>query len=405
MLRMTTTVVPALALALLIASCDGDNTKNDDGGGAAGTPPGDGGGGGNETSAGAGGVDTHGGAGGAENGLAGAGGDNASGASDGGTSAGAGEAGSHAVGGAPAGEGGAGGTPSAGCTTGDEAHAVFDENGGLLELCGAEVTMPPGVLAEPRTLTLSIVSQPPGVPQSLAAGGPAFEVEIEGDLPATESAPFYVIVPHVETSRYVYLYVHAGGAWNYVEACTREADRIGQEAWSEGVFVTLVETEDFPASVTGLGSGTVDVTFDEVANSFDLDSGAIETHAIYDSTGDGRTVTLSATKEAADSSLERLRIDLGIDNDGNASLIQVTYGSTADAEGFWSYLPFFPQAAQVELTRDQGGELTGSLSTELTRGETLSPFSASFDVVVERYRYPPEGYCNLPEGDPRQPEP
>jgi hypothetical protein len=381
---------------LVVATGCGDADATHPGESSGGAPTLSAGGSGNDESGGAGGDDSS-GSGGADSGAAGrtpggAAGEAGSPAQGGG----AGEAGSPAIGGA--GEGGAGGAPSEECGVGRRVQTVFDETGGSLALCGAELTMPPGVLDEPRTVSLSIVALPPESPSWLDQAGPAFEVEVEGDVPAGAIAPLSVIVPHLETTRYVYLYTHVGDTWGYLEACTREADRIGQEAWSEGVFVALVEQEDFPTSVTGLGSGSVEVTFEEVASTFDLDADTIETHAIYDGGDGNRSVTLSATKEASDSSLERLRIDFSIDETGDATLVQITYGSTADVGGFWSYLPFHPGAASVELTRDEDDELVGSVSAELTRGEEVAPFSATFDVSVEKYRYPPEGYCNIPEG-------
>lgn len=406
---MRTLIALGCAAFLSTTGCgDGDGSKAGENSGGA--PPLPASGAGGEDSGGAGGVE-NGGAGG-DSGRAG-GGD--SGGADGGDSSGsagvesgaggrvpggsAGEAGSSAEGGAPAaGEGGAGGAPAEGCSVGRRVQAVFDDGGGSLALCGAEVTMPALVLEEPRVVSLSIVDLPPGSPTWLDQAGFAFEVEVEGELPAGEIAPLSVVVPHIETTRYVYLYTYVDETWGYLEACTREADRIGQEARNEGVFVALVEQEDFPTNVTGLGSGSVEVTFDEAVSTFDLDANTIETHAIYDGIDGNRSVTLSATKEATDSSLERLRIDFSIDETGAATLIQITYGSTADLNGFWSYLPFQPGAASVELTRDENNQLTGSVSAELTRGEAVEPFSATFDVVVEKYRYPPEGYCNIPEG-------
>jgi hypothetical protein len=404
MLKGMMSVLVALGGAgFLVATGCGDGDATGPGENSGGAPPlaaggvagDDNDGAAGEESGGAAGDDNDGAAG---DGSSGAGGDE-SGAAGGAQGGGAGEAGSPATGGAgAAGEGGAGGAPSEDCGVGRRVQAVFDDTGGSLALCGAEVTMPPGVLDEPRTVSLSIVALPPESPTWLDQAGPAFEVEVEGELPAGEIAPLGVVVPHLETTRYVYLYTHVNDTWGYLEACTREADRIGQEAWSEGVFVPLVEQEDFPTSVTGLGSGSVEVTFDEVTSTFDLDADTIETHAIYDGVGENRSVTLSATKEATDSSLERLRIDFGIDETGGATLIQITYGSTADVNGFWSYLPFHPGAASVELTRDEDDELVGSVGAELTRGEDVAPFSATFDVSVEKYRYPPEGYCNIPEG-------
>jgi len=389
-------------VAFLLASGCGDGDSTDPGGDSGGAPPSAASGAGGNDSGGAGGDESAGAAGNenagaAGNENAGAGGDDggAAGSAQGGA---AGEAGASAQGGARGGEAGGGGAPSADCSVGRRVQAVFDETGGSLASCGAELTMPPGVLEEPRTVGLTVVDLPPNAPAWLDQAGLAFEVDVEGELPAGDIAPLNVVVPHRETTRYVYLYTYVADSWGYLEACTRESERIGQEAWSEGVFVALVEQEDFPTSVTGLGSGSVDVTFDETVSSFDLDANTIETHAIYDGSGENRNVTLSATQEAADSSLERLRIDFSIDETGEATLIQVTYGSTADVDGFWTYLPFHPGAAAVELTRDENNELTGSVSAELTRGEAVAPFSATFDVVVEKYRYPPEGYCNIPEG-------
>jgi hypothetical protein len=389
-----------LGVALYATTACGDDDETHPGAGAGGAPAGasgEGGEGGEEVRAGSGGVT--GGSGGTSQASAGEGGRGEAGGSGGGAGGAAGEAGADGFGGDPAGGAGAGGAPPDECAVGRSRRATFDETGGSLELCGAVLVLAPDVLEEERSVTLSIVALPAGAPEALEAGGLAFEVEVEGELPETASAPLSLVVPHFETSRYVYLYQHASGMWNYIEACTRESDHIGQEVWSEGVFVALVETEDFPTSVTGLGSGSVAVDFDGSESTFDLDADTIETYAIYDRTDGARSVTLSATKEASDSSLERLRIDFSIDDDGAATLIQITYGSTADVNGFWSYLPFFPQSAVVELIQDDDGELTGSVTTELTQGEVLRPFSADFDVVVERYRYPPEGYCNLPEGD------
>jgi hypothetical protein len=396
------TVVALSGVGFFVAAGCGDGDRTTDGESSGGAPPLSAAGAGGDESVGSGGDRSA--SGGSE--TSGSGGDAGSPAQGGaageaGTTQGgaAGEGGRSAPGGAPgAGEGGAGGAPGEDCAVGHRVQAVFDVTGGSLALCGAEITMPPGVLDEARTVSLTVVELPPESPGWLDQAGLAFEVEVEGDLPTGEVAPLDVVVPHAETTRYVYLYTYVADMWGYLEACTREADRIGQEAWNEGVFVALVEREDFPESVTGLGSGSVEVTFDEVPSTFDLDADTIETHAIYDGVDGNRSVTLSATKEAAGSSLERLRIDFGIDETGDATLVQITYGSTADVNGFWSYLPFQPGAASVELTHDENGELAGSVSAELTRGEAVEPFSAAFDVVVEKYRYPPEGYCNIPEG-------
>jgi hypothetical protein len=396
--QLLTTIVPVLGVLLFVATGCGED-ETDGGSDSGGAPHGESGGGGEDTVAGSSGKGGRGGTAGAGGGSAGSanGGAGEAGSGNGGAGGTTGEAGGAGAGGAPAENGGEGGLAGE-CAVGRTVDAVFDEAGGTLELCAAEVTMPAGVLEEERTVSLSIVALPAGSPETLVPGGPAFRIDVEGDLPKTASAPLDVLIPHAATSRYVYLYVHAGGTWNYLEACTREDERIGQEAWTEGVFVALVETEDFPESVNGLGSGSVEVNFDGTSSTFDLDAEEIETHAIYDLAGAERTVTLSAVKTASDSSLERLRIDFAIDELGDASLVQITYGSTADLNGFWSYLPFHPGSPEVSLTRDESGELTGTLSADLTQGETVRPFSASFDVVVDRYRYPPEGYCNIPEG-------
>src|SRR5687768_14586650 len=163
MLRALMRTVVALGGAALVvaAGCgDGDGTYGGDSGGA---PPLAAGAGGEESSGAAG---ASGGSAGDESG--GAGGDESAGAGgveSGASGGGSGEAGASAQGGAgTAGDAGAGGAASDDCAVGRRVQAVFDDTGGALALCGAALTMPAGVLEEPRTVSLSVVALPPESP-------------------------------------------------------------------------------------------------------------------------------------------------------------------------------------------------------------------------------------------------
>jgi hypothetical protein len=303
--------------------------------------------------------------------------------------------------GAEAGNAGVAGAAHIECATGASIEASFGPEGGLVEWCGARVEMLVGMLTEPAAVTLTIVDLPAAPPFPLTAAGAAFDVQVSGGVAAAgTTAPLTILVPHEPTTRYLWFYRHdPKDGWQQIEACRSDESVIGQTVFTDGIFVALADTDDFPHSTSGLGSGRIDVTFQNTPSSFDLDARNISTFAIYDASASGeRAVTLSATQPLSASHLERLLVKLHIGSADKASLIEVTYGFTGDIDGLWSYLPFDTGPASITLTDRTGDHLAGSFDAELRRGDARSVLSGRFDVMVQKFRYPPELSCEFPEG-------
>lgn len=308
-------------------------------------------------------------------------------AQDGGPSADAGD-------GADAGTGEDGGALQD-CEPSRSASMSVGSSGGSLSLCGASVEVSAGALTEDVMLTLRIVELPKPLPFALEQAGLAFALEIEGDLPAASEPPLALLVPHAATNRHLFFY-RAGAEYQQIEACTVDDTVIGQRVAVGGTYVALVDTEDFPDSRNDLGTGTLDATFDGKSDSYDFDSGEIDTYAIYDESADGsRTYTLSATKPLPADNLAVARLTFSHAKDGSAEMIEVTYG---DLNGLWSYLPFGETASEITVEQDQAGGITGTFSVELMLGEGRKVLTGSFDASAEKFRYPPSLSCGMPEG-------
>ena len=296
------------------------------------------------------------------------------------------------------GHGGSGGDDGGvACDVGSQTEGRIGARGGVLELCGARIAIAAGTLTSPRTVRLTLVTVPDDAPVWLEPAGAAFTVDVEGGLPASAAPPLSVLVPHAPTTRSLYFYRHDPDAgYQPIEACTVTDEQIGQELYVDGTFVALMDREDFPDSVDGLGSGTIDATLQGEQRSYDLDEG-FATYAIYDEALPGEwNVTLSVAQAPSDDELRRVLIKLAVAADGSASLIELTYGSTADG-GFWGYLPFDPAPPAVSVTRT-GQQLAGSIEVEVRRGDESAPLSLQFNVTVDKFRFPPELACSFPEG-------
>jgi hypothetical protein len=285
------------------------------------------------------------------------------------------------------------------CAVGSYSEAEIGAAGGELDHCGARVAIAAGALDSVRNVRLTVVALPDGAPSWLEPAGAAFDVEVEGGVPPAAQPPLSVLVPHASTTRSLYFYRYdAQDGYQPIEACTVTDRAIGQDVSVGGTFVALMDREDFPDSTDGLGSGTIDATFMGEQRSYDLDDDGFATFAIYDEAVPGEwSVTLSVAQVISDVELRRVLIKLAIANDGTATLIEVTYGSTAAPNGLWSYLPFDPEPPAITVTRDGQG-IVGSLEVELRSGDATELLSADFDVTVDKFRYPPELACGFPEG-------
>jgi hypothetical protein len=298
--------------------------------------------------------------------------------------------------------GGDGGTPN--CEVGATVTGSFGPSGGSIALCGASAELRAEVLDEERAVTLTIVALPAPAPYPLEAGGLAFALDVEGDLPVVSPAPLSVLVPHVATTRYRYFFRHdAVDGYQGIEACTAEETVIGQNVYTDGTYVALIDTEDFPTASEDLGTGLMESTVDTTVGTFDLASTEFDTYAIYDQGQDGsRNFTLAATKPEGESTL-RLRFSFIIDAEGTPLLLEVSYGLLADVGGLWGYSVGDDSAPAPTFTldTDDGAHVAGSFMAQIRRGfdpiETEA-ISVTFDATAGKFRYPPELACEIPEG-------
>ncbi len=285
-------------------------------------------------------------------------------------------------------------TNNLGCLVGEEASATLGAEGGTLPLCGASVTIDAGALSTPLGLTLRVVETPAGIPHPFEAAGPAFELTVDGAVPVVFPQALSILVPHATTTRHLFFYRHTvTDGWQEVEACTVDATVIGQRMSVGGTFIALADTVDFPSGVEGLGAGTLASSFQGVDRTWDLDSGSIDTYAIYneDPSG-GRAITLSATVIDDQNQVEFLNIKMNTTPQGEGGVLQISYGSTADPDGSWVYLPF-EDTASVTIDFMEGEALRGTLTAPLERGGLTETITIDFDVTMELYRYAAELVC------------
>jgi hypothetical protein len=290
------------------------------------------------------------------------------------------------------------------CEVGASTTGSFGPSGGSVSLCGASVSFAEGVLAEERSVTLSIVAVPEAPPFPLEAAGLAFNIAVEGGVPTdTPDGPLSVLVPTLETTRYRYFFRHdPTDGWQGFEACTVEPMAIGKNVYLDGTFVALVDTEDFPENLDSLGSGAMESTFDGAVTMFDLAGEEFNTYAIYNQNQDGsRAFQLAATKPETAESFLYLLVKFDVDKDGVPNLIEVTYGVVGGG-GLWSFNPFQGTTPTITLTTDDGAHVAGSFAVEMqqitTEGTLTEMLSVSFDATAEKFRYPPELECGIPEG-------
>ena len=190
---------------------------------------------------GTGGTAGAGGAAGSAGSTAGAGGSAGTGGAAGtGGTAGTGGAAGTSMGGA-AGTGamaGAGG--SAGGSMGTASTEITPSAGGTLSLDGVTVTVPPGAVASPVTITIAVIdpTSVAGLPRGVASAGSTYALLPHGQ---TFSAPVSITLPHTSTSETYLLDVvrlddEADTTWEKVSGATIDTSTVSFETTSFSVL-------------------------------------------------------------------------------------------------------------------------------------------------------------------------
>jgi hypothetical protein len=319
-----------------------------------------------------------------------AGGDGGAGASS--SSAGPGGAGGSGGGGDGGGTGGGGGC-------GGEVTRVIGPEGGLLENCGAHLVVPRGAVRRDTSFAIALVEDPPAPPFERVFASPVFRI-----TPADEPllAPAELLLDHevARGSRFeIARYDTEADAFVGFEACTATEAAIGQRVGLLGTFAALRDVNVYPDSTTGLGDGSLDLSFLGATYALGVDDPG--SYGIFASDLDGgKVVTLNLWRTVGEG-IESLRIDFGVEPGGAAgSLVQVQWISTVTSLGYSFIEGLVGSGGAITVEENPEGRLVGTLEATLHGGDPPHDelLQATFDVSVERFSFPPELSCGSPEG-------
>lgn len=313
---------------------------------------------------------------------------------EGGGGSGAGGGGG-ADGGADPGGGGAGGGP---LSCDEPKSAVIGPDGGELSHCGATLVFPEGALAEDEEITISVEAAPPEAPFERELAAPVFVMTPE--FPEL-ALPVSLTLDHDAAGSRIYLarYDDAEQTYFGIESCETTETTIQQFVGALGTWTVLRDVNDYPDSTQGLGDGTIDATFLDTETNFDLDSQG--SYGIYQSSESGdRVVTLIAWNEI-EGGIQQLRLDFNVDATGtDGQLVQATWTDTVTSMGYSFIDGLVGSGGTFTVTETEDGRFQGEVTANMSGGNppTEEPLSATFDVAVEKYAFPPEQSCPGGEG-------
>ncbi len=263
--------------------------------------------------------------------------------------------------------------------------AVIGPEGGELTLCGASLSVAPGVLPEPVELAIAAVDAPaPGPPRELA--GQAFRFTADGGVVLGGGA-IDIAVPHGGRSGRIELYAVEEGELFGVEACTVDDEIIGQLVGLLGTFVATVDPYPYADSPGDLGSGTLSGQIDGRDASFSFpDDGYI----IDQSWGD--TIAMSAVTDILDGAggPEQLRIEATIA--GEQATLQ--YAQWYAGGVIWQLgTPEQPGTTGVLDIARKGDRMVGTVGATLFADQDTIALTADIDLTPAYWTFPPERFC------------
>jgi hypothetical protein len=287
------------------------------------------------------------------------------------------------------------GTPDGGapaCGPGARGEATIGSAGGTLVVCGAELRVAAGELAEDVEFGIEQVGYPPAPNTPRRYAGPPFRFTPDDVL---LPGLIEVRVPHGGATGRLEMaaVVDPGQQPEGFESCDSDEEHIWQFFGTAGetplgplgTFVAIEDTYDYPESSADLGEGTVDAMFASETLAFDLASGGT---AFDENIGPDASLTVQV--ETAEP-FQQLRVQLFVPaGGGEPEVIYVQWYSPPD---LWS--PDFQNpdvASNAVLLED--GRISGTVSGTLENagGKTL-PFAVTLDVKPEYYRFPAERVC------------
>lgn len=279
-------------------------------------------------------------------------------------------------------------------TCGVRVTATIGAEGGTLAHCdGARLEIPAGALEADTELWVERLdgAAVPMIGSPYVLAGPVFRF---GPAGTSFGADARYLLPHGGGGR-MEMAALIEGEWAVLEVCGSDETHVWQSFRSVGTFAAAHDPTDYPEGPTGLGSGSVDFTFDGMSTTIAIE--ARNGHAIDEQIGQGRSLTL-LYRRSDDMGLEQLDVRLVIDAAGAVTPIQVAYANTAVGE-IWDVAEFaYPDDLTITITSDDGTAIRGTIAATLHRGEETRALSATFEASSVEWRYPPERACGMIEG-------
>lgn len=262
--------------------------------------------------------------------------------------------------------------------------------GGVLRLCGAQLTIPPDAVATPTLFGIERIDDPGQAPFDMEFAGPAFRFTPFNPGLRQQAS---VRVPRTDGRRGGLAYFFPDDAqYTLIEACQISASGVQQFSSQLGDFVALRYLGDLPDSTQGLGDGIIETITGKIQTKFDIDAPG-NNHAIYQDLEDGRRQVMIASMIDGDQ-FEYIRFDLVVDfAAGNGELQQISrLGSIGG-----SYIVDVLGSASITFGDLSDGRIRAVVDATLASGPEQIPFHATIDAAAERYIFPPSLQC--PGGD------
>ncbi len=271
--------------------------------------------------------------------------------------------------------------------------ASIGPDGGVLSTCGATLTIPAGALSESRTFGIEPIAIPTdGLVFDFGAAAAYAYRFTPDDANLGFHARIRMAHNPLDTHEHIVAVyrsvVHPEG-WYPIPHCAMTEVESEAVVGLLGTFSTLRRSAYYPVGPVGLGTGTMDATFNGLSTSCVIET-SFSGFAIsaVDPMG---TRQLRARCDALLVSGEpriSLTLSFTIDAEGAAGPVQLASWQAADESAMWVYSGIDPaHSAPSEWSIvETGSHITGTLMTELWNGAEHHPLTLTFDTAAAPYR-------------------
>lgn len=272
----------------------------------------------------------------------------------------------------------------------DAATATIGAAGGYVELCGARLDVLAGTLASDTEFSIERLDPPPEfvVPADHEIAGPTFRFTSSG---APLGDYVRLTLPHERPGRVVLPQAVIDGELVPLEPCRVDDEVSVVDQPALGTLVSIYETIDFPATVSGLGDGEVTADFAGDSYVFSLDDPP--NHAVHLGSDDGlRTLELDAWLPTEPT--HHLLVQLAWDPELGDAAVYAASLALFDGADVALWMAGVDRGAVVELSEVGEHVFEGTASIPLYDANGASEI---LDLVLsfrtERWRYPIELAC------------